>query len=134
MSEFERTYSGARWETEVGYCRGLRAGEFIFITGTAPMNEDGTVHAPGDAGRQTTRCFEIIEQALHDLGAAKRDVIVVRLYVTDISRAAEIGEAHRRFFDGHHPTTTMVGVSALVDPAMLIEIEVQAHHPAGRGG
>ena len=128
--EFERAYSGAPWEEKVGYCRALRAGDRIFVTGTAAVDGDGQPFAPGDAGAQTTRCLEIIEKALGDLGADRTSIVRTRLYVTDISRWEEIGRAHGEFFAGHHPTTTMVEISALVDPAMLVEIEADAVTPA----
>lgn len=129
--EFERTFSGAPWEAKVGYCRALRAGDHIFVTGTAPVADSGEVFAPGDATRQAARCLEIIERALTDLGADRTSIVRTRLFVTDISRWAEYGEAHRTFFDGHVPATTMVEVSALIDPEMLVEIEADAVHPAG---
>lgn len=123
---FERAYSGAPWERKVGYCRALRAGRCIYVTGTAPVADDGSVFAPGDAYRQARRCFEIIATALRQLGAEPRHVVRTRLYVTDITRWAEFGDAHREFVGDHPPCTTMVEVSRLIDPAMLIEIEVDA--------
>ncbi len=123
---FQRVYSGAPLETQVGYCRALRADNLIFVTGTAPLNEDGTTHAPDDAYAQTRRCLAIIERALNDLGADLTCVVRTRLYVTDINRQGEYGRAHADAFQGHHPTTTMVGISALVAPDMLIEIEADA--------
>lgn len=123
---FERVSSGAPWESTVGYCRALRAGNMIFVTGTAPMNPDGTVHAPGDGYAQARRCFEIIDQALRQLGADRTCLVRTRMYVTDISRHAEFGRAHREFVGEHRPCATMVGVASLIDPAMLIEIEADA--------
>ncbi len=127
--EFKRTYSGAPWETRVGYCRALRAGEHIFVTGTAPVDEDGGCFAPGDAYTQTRRCFEIIEKALYALGADLSCVVRTRIYVTDISRWQEYGRAHGELFANHPPATTMVEVSALIDPQMLVEIEADAICP-----
>jgi len=124
--EFERSFSGAPWEERVGYCRALRAGDHIYVTGTAPVTDAGEVFAPGDARAQAMRCLEIIERALAELGADRTSIVRTRLFVTDISRWAEYGEAHREFFGGHVPTTTMVEVRALIDPEMLIEIEVDA--------
>jgi isochorismate pyruvate lyase len=123
---FERVYSGAPWEKKVGYCRALRAGPNIHVTGTAPVDSDGSVHAPGDAYRQTRRCLEIIEDALSKLGVGMHDVVRTRLFVTDISRWAEYGRAHGEVFELHHPTTTMVEVRGLIDPQMLVEIEADA--------
>jgi len=123
---FQRTFSNARWEKEVGYCRAIRAGDHIYVTGTAPIDENSNVHAPGDGYAQTTRCLEIIRQAVEELGAKMTDVVRTRMFVTDISRLSEYGRAHREFFAGHLPATTMVEVKSLADPNMLIEIEVDA--------
>ena len=124
--EFQRTFSGAPWEEKVAYCRGLRAGDRVFITGTVALGEDGGVHAPGDAYAQTKRCFEIIEGALKDLGADMSRVVRTRMFVTDIGRIDDYGRAHREIFAEHPPSTTLVEVAALVNPDYLIEIEVDA--------
>ncbi|MEL7035251.1 MAG: RidA family protein [Cyanobacteria bacterium J06592_8] len=121
-----RTFSGAPWESLVGYCRGIRVGNQIFITGTAPVAADGSVVAPGDAYSQAKRCFEIIQQALEDLDADLSCVVRTRMFVTDINRWAEFGKAHHEYFADHPPATTMVEVQRLIDPQMLIEIEVDA--------
>ena len=123
---FRRVFSGAPWEPLVGYCRAVRAGDHIYVTGTAPVAEGGGVHAPGDAYAQARRCFEIIERALGDLGASRAAVVRTRMFVTDIKRWADFGRAHREFFGEHPPATTMVEVRALIDPAMLIEVEADA--------
>ncbi|MBI5865893.1 MAG: RidA family protein [Planctomycetes bacterium] len=126
----KRFYSGAPWEDAVGYCRAMRVGNAIYVTGTAPVADDGSVFAPvfapNDAYRQTQRCFEIIEQALTALGATRGDVVRTRMYVTDIRRWEEFGRAHREFVGLDRPCTTMVEVKSLIDPAMLVEIEVDA--------
>ncbi len=124
--KIQRVYSGVPWEQKVGYCRALRVGSQIYVTGTAPVAPDGSTFAPGDAAAQTRRCLEIIQQALHALGADKENVVRTRLYVTDISRWEAYGRAHAEFFGGHHPTTTMVEVKGLVRPDMLVEIEADA--------
>jgi isochorismate pyruvate lyase len=123
---FDRAYSGAPWESEVGYCRALRAGQLIYVTGTAPVGEDGGVHCPGDACAQARRCLDIALKALADLGGSVADVVRTRMFVTDISRWAEYGQAHREVFADHPPATTMVEVKSLIDPQMLIEIELDA--------
>ena len=123
---FERTFTDTRWEQEVGYCRALKAGNHIYVTGTAPVNPDGTTHAPGDPYAQTKRCLEIILTALEDLGASREHVVRTRLYVTDIDSFEEFGRAHREVFEYHPPCTTMVEVTALVAPDMLVEIEADA--------
>jgi enamine deaminase RidA (YjgF/YER057c/UK114 family) len=121
-----RTFTGARWETEVGYCRAIRAGDHIYVTGTAPIDDQGKTFAPGDGYAQARRCLEIIEKALTELGATMSNVVRTRMFVTDISRWADFGRAHREFFADHPPATTMVEVKSLIDPEMLIEIEVDA--------
>ncbi|MGE0480973.1 MAG: RidA family protein [Phycisphaerae bacterium] len=137
---FERTFSKAPWESTVGYCRALRAGTLIFVTGTAPVADDGTVFAPGDGYRQADRCFDLIAGALATLGASLDNVVRTRMYVTDIRRWEEFGRAHRERFAAHPPCTTMVEVKSLIHPAMLVEIEVDAvcdvpprSHPVGGG-
>lgn len=124
---FERVYSRAPWEQRVGYCRALRAGDLVFVTGTAPVDAAGSgVHAPGDAYGQARRCLELIEQAIASFGIDRECVVRTRMFVTDIRRWEEFGRAHAEFFGEHRPATTMVEVKALIDPAMLIEIEADA--------
>jgi enamine deaminase RidA (YjgF/YER057c/UK114 family) len=125
--EFSRAFSKAPWESKVGYCRALRAGQHIYVTGTAPIDESGEgVHAAGDAYAQARRCLELIEAALRKLGADRTSIVRTRMFVTDISRWKEYGRAHGEFFASCPPTTTMVEVKALIDPRMLIEIEADA--------
>lgn len=126
QTDFERVYSRAPWEQQVGYCRALRAGDLVFVTGTAPIDEDGRPFAPGDAYAQARRCLELIERALRPFGADRTRIARTRMFVTDIARWAEFGRAHAEFFGEHRPTTTMVEVRRLIDPAMLIEIEADA--------
>ena len=129
--EFQRVFSQAPWETQVGYCRALRAGSQIFVTGTAPIDEAGSgVHAVGDAYGQARRCLELIECAIAQLGADRTTIVRTRMFVTDISRWAEYGRAHAEFFAGHPPATSMVEVRRLIHPDMLIEIEADAVVPA----
>ncbi len=124
--KLERVFSGAPWEQRVGYCRAVRAGNLIFVTGTAPVAEGGGVFAPGDAHAQACRCFEIIQRALAGLGASMSDVVRTRMFVTDIRRWEEFGRAHAEFFRDHPPATSMIELKGLIDPAMLIEIEADA--------
>ena len=124
--EFTHHSTGAPWEEMVGYCRALRAGDMIFVTGTAPVNDDGSVHAPGDAYAQAKRCFEIIGRALGALDATRRDLVRTRMYVTDITQWEAFARAHKEFVGDHRPCTTMVEVRALIDPEMLIEVEADA--------
>ncbi len=124
--EFQRAFSGAPWEKKVGYCRGIRAGERVFITGTTAVDEDGNTFAPGDAYAQTKRCLEIIEGALKELGSDLSGVVRTRMFVTDIEQLMEYGRAHEELFCDHPPCTTLIGITALARPDMLIEIEVDA--------
>ncbi len=122
----KRVFTGAPWEKKVGYCRAVRAGSQIFVSGTAPVADDGSTFAPGDAYAQAKRCFEIAVSALRELGAGPEHVVRTRMYVTDISRWAEYGRAHAEAFGAAPPATAMVQVSKLIDPAMLIEVEIEA--------
>lgn len=127
--EFQRAFSGAPWESRVGYCRALRAGSHIYVTGTAPVADGGGVASPGDAYAQARRCFQIIARALEELGADLTCVVRTRMFVTDIERWEEYGRAHRETFGDHPPTTSMIEVSRLIDPDMLIEVEADAVCP-----
>jgi enamine deaminase RidA (YjgF/YER057c/UK114 family) len=122
----ETISSGAPWESRVGYSRAVRTGPHIAVSGTAPVAEDGSVFAPGDAYAQAKRCIEIIAEALREAGAGLEHVVRTRMYVTDISQWEAVGRAHGEAFGDIRPTTTMVEVSALIDPEMLVEIEAEA--------
>jgi isochorismate pyruvate lyase len=98
----------------------------VAVSGTAPVGADGSVFAPGDGYAQTARCLEIVRAALEELGGSLADVVRTRMFVTDIARWEEFGRAHREAFGAHPPATTMVEVSALIDPSMLIEVEADA--------
>ena len=126
MPDFQRSFSGAPWEADIGYCRSLRAGDRVFVTGTAPVAEGGGVHAVGDGYQQALRCFDIIGEALAAHGADLRHVVRTRMFVTDIELWEDYGRAHKEVFGDHPPTTTMVEVSRLIDRDMLIEIEADA--------
>ena len=121
-----RVFSGAPWESKVGYCRAVKAGEHIYVSGTTPIDEQGQVFALGDGYLQARRCLEIIERALQELGCSRESVVRTRMFVTDISRWEEYGRAHGEFFSQHPPATSMVEVRSLIHPDMLIEIEVDA--------
>ena len=123
----QRFGSHAVWEREVGYCRLVKAGGLVFVTGTAPVDETGAgVVAPGDAEAQARRCLELIERALAQVGLDRTRIARTRMFVTDIARWRDYGRAHAAFFGEHRPATTMVEVKALIHPAMLIEIEADA--------
>ena len=118
--------SGGPWEAVVGYSRAVRIGNSVAVAGTTSANPDGTIHGVGDPYEQAKRCFEIIGQALAEAGASFTDVLRTRMYVTDISRWEEYSRAHGEVFHNIRPAATMVQVSALMTPEILIEIEVEA--------
>ena len=123
----ERFGSGASWERSFGYSRVVRAGDFVIVAGTTAIDEDGVVRAPGDAAGQVGAALEAIEAALVRAGARMEQVVQTRMYVTDISRADEIGRAHGDRFGAIAPVTSMLQVEALIDPRMLVEIEAVAY-------
>ena len=123
---FERIFSKAPWESKVGYCRAIKAGNQIFVTGTAPINEDGSTSSPGNPYAQAKKCFELIEKSLQKFETDLTSVVRTRMFVTDISKWEQFGKAHAEFFGKHPPATTMVEVKSLIDPEMLIEVEVDA--------
>lgn len=118
--------SGRPWESIVGYSRAVRVGNIVVTAGTAPVGEDGQVAHKGDPYGQALHCLRTIESALKKAGAALTDVVQTRIFVTDISRWEEIGRAHGEIFRDIRPATTMVEVSRLIDPEMLVEIEAKA--------
>lgn len=126
MNKYKRAFSNAPWEKKIGYCRAIRAGDHIYVTGTAPVDDQGSTYAPGDARAQTRRCLEIIERALSELEAGLEHVVRTRMFVTDIDRWQEYGEVHGEFFRENPPATTMVEVARLIQADMLIEIEADA--------
>ena len=126
MKNRQRIAAGIPWEKSVGYCRAVRAGPHIVVSGTAPVGEDGQVVGVGDPYAQARRCIEIIEHALRDAGAGLEDVVRTRMFVTDISQWEAVGRAHGEAFGEIQPATTMVEVRALIDPDMLVEIEADA--------
>jgi len=123
----KRFASSAPWESSFGYSRAVRCGDFVLVAGTTAISEDGVVLAPGDAGGQVHAVVDRVEQALAQAGARLEDVVQTRIYVTDISRADEIGRAHGERFGAIAPVATMVQVAALIDPRMLVEIEALAY-------
>lgn len=118
--------SGAPWEKTVGYCRAVRVGAHIAVSGTAPVDDQGAVVGVGDAYAQARCCIAIIERALAEAGASLQHVVRTRMFVTDISQWEDIGRAHGEAFGPVRPATSMVEVRSLIDPDMLVEIEADA--------
>ncbi|MGY1743305.1 MULTISPECIES: RidA family protein [unclassified Blastococcus] len=113
------------WEAVVGYSRIVVRGDTAWVSGTTAV-VDGVVAHPGDAAAQTRQALATIERSLERAGFTLADVVRTRLYVTDIGRWEEVGRAHGEVFGDIRPAATMVEVSALIDPAMLVEIEADA--------
>lgn len=118
--------SGSKWEDIVGYSRAVKVGNVIEVAGTVASGDDGNVVGKNDAYAQTQYIYQKIQKVLHQAGAQMKDVVRVRLFVTDIGRWQEYGKAHSEFFKDIKPCNTMVEVKALIDPEYLIEIEATA--------
>lgn len=120
------THSGAPWESIVGYSRAVRVGRHISVSGTAPVDDGGLLVGEGDPYLQARRCIEIIASALEQAGAGLEHVVRTRIFVTDIELWSEVARAHQEAFENIMPATSMVEVSRLIDPLMLVEIEADA--------
>jgi enamine deaminase RidA (YjgF/YER057c/UK114 family) len=110
----------------IGFSRAVRVGDLVFVSGCAPIAADGSVAAPGDMKGQTKRCLEIIEAALRQAGAEMRHVVRTRVFLTDMSRWKEAGEAHGEAFRDIEPACSFLGTSALINPGWLVEVEADA--------
>jgi len=126
MKERRTFSSGVKWESEVGYSRVVRVEGRAYVTGTTATDENGEVAFEDDAYEQTVQALHNIAYALEQVGFGIENVVRTRMFVTDISRWQEFGRAHAEVFSDIRPATSMIEVSKLIDPRMLIEIEADA--------
>jgi len=125
--DFKRSFTNAPWEKKVGYCRVLKAGDHVYVTGTASIDEVGKVFAPDNGYEQAKKCLEIIKDSLEKMDVPMSKVVRTRMFVAEISMWEQFGRAHAECFKDYPPTTSRLEVKGLIDPDMLIEIEADAY-------
>lgn len=121
-----RITSDAPWEQTLGYCRAVRAGVHVFVSGTVAVDAEGNLVGPGDAYVQAVHILSIIQASLEEAGAKLSDVVRTRIYLATFKDLEEVSRAHREFFADSPPANTIIEVPRLIEPAMRVEIEADA--------